>query len=73
MSEMRESTRQKINALHRQIADLIEAEKKHYDSKHPGQNDLLRSINHCRIEWHQHSPEYRDRQVTTHQRAYNDD
>ena len=56
---MRQSTQMKIDALHAEIADLVEAEKKHYDKENPADNDLWRHIAHTKIENQAHSPKMR--------------
>lgn len=65
---MRDATRKQIEALHRQIADLIEAEKAHHDEANPHQQGVLREISHCKIEWCRYPPDYRARAVTGEQR-----
>lgn len=56
---MRAATRAKIDACHAEIERLVEMEKAHHDRTHPGENDLIKSINHCKIEFTAHSPQTR--------------
>ena len=60
---MRPMTRKKIDALHAQIAELVESEKRYHDAKNPGQNRLRRSISHAQIEIVLHSPQHRANMV----------
>lgn len=56
---MRATTRAKIDACHAEIARLIEMEKAHHDETHPDENEFIKSINHCKIEYVANSPEHR--------------
>jgi hypothetical protein len=56
---MREATSKAIDALHAQIAELVEAEKRNFDAEHPNMNSLWRSISHTKIEFQAHSPQHR--------------
>jgi hypothetical protein len=53
---MRQTTQRKIDALHAQIAELIDAEKRHHDKSHAGENDLWRHVAHTRLEMARHCP-----------------
>ncbi len=57
---MRQETQEKIDALHRQIARLVEQEKSHHDAQTPSANPVLRAIAHNRIELAARSPSDRD-------------
>lgn len=47
---MRTNTQASIDALHRQIAALVAAEKAHYDAAHAAEAPVCRQIAHTRIE-----------------------
>jgi len=51
----------RIDALHKEIARLIEVEKKWEHKNNPQANDFLQHINDTRNEWFAHSPQWRDR------------
>lgn len=57
---MRPTTQQKIDALHSQIAELIEAEKRHHNKTHAGENSLWRHVAHTRLEMARYCPKDRD-------------
>lgn len=73
---MRKTTQRKIDALHAQIAELIEREKRYHDRKNPGENSLWRHVSHTKIEMAAYSPGHRANMVeavaafpTTHSKA----
>lgn len=53
---MRAATQRAIDALHSQIAALVDAEKAHHDAAHPGEAGFLRQMAYCRIECAARSP-----------------
>lgn len=57
---MRQETQDKIDALHRRIARLVEQEKAHHDAQTPSDNPILRAIAHNRIEQAARSPSDRE-------------
>lgn len=56
---MRPATLRKIDALHAQINNLIEREKRYYDKQHPDDNELWRHVAHTKIELARHCRQYR--------------
>lgn len=57
---MRPTAQRKIDALHAQIAELINAEKRHHDKTHPNENALWRHAEHTRLEMARHCPADRE-------------
>lgn len=57
---MRPAIQIKIDDLHAQIAALIEAEKRHHDKTHAGENDLRRQIAHTCIALQRYCPTDRE-------------
>lgn len=56
---MRATTQRKIDALHAQIAELIEREKRYRDRKNPDENSLWRTVAHAKIDMARHCPDHR--------------
>jgi hypothetical protein len=57
---MRPETQRAIDALHAQIAALVEAEKAHHDAKHQGENWIFRQKAHTGIELAALPPQQRE-------------
>lgn len=58
---IRPSTQKKIDALHAEITELVEAEKQFFTLKHPDLNSFQLSICLCRIEVDGWSPDRKER------------
>jgi hypothetical protein len=57
----RPSTQKKIDALHAEITELVEAEKQFFTLKHPELNSFQLSICLCSIEVDGWSPSHKER------------
>lgn len=56
---MRQTTQDRIDDLHAQIAELVAVEKAHIDAERPDLNPFQRSVEHTRIDFQSRSPQHR--------------
>lgn len=59
MDLIRQTTVDKIESLHAEIAELIRREKEHFDTLNTTLSDFWRYIHHTRIAIYRYSPQQR--------------